>query len=299
MSYMRDGNFMKKNQILLGVLMTLFPIYLFGQNDSIAQKKMLYSTGYSHYRVLDKQFSPLIYQANMFNLGIGFEKQKTEKRIFSCNMQIWGGWAKSKHFGQKNQLNEYFDASGNLVTGTVKTKFASYQLHLSAEYLRKIKLHRNIKCNLFVGGQLSENFFLLYHSTYGLDMPSFINEVSLCPSARIYYQINENLQLKTEISIPVVALITRLPYSNVPMTEKHGMFLGTFETCTRFTSIHKYQRIAIEFGTEKTINDNWNIGLNYGFMWLHYPKEFPIKSYNNMIRLSFNKKLNIRKCKNI
>ncbi len=286
---------MKKNQVLLVVLMSFIPIFLYGQNNSIAQKKMVYSTGYSHYRILDKQFSPLIYRANMFNQGIGYEKKRTDKSIFSCDMQIWGGWANSKQFGQKKQPNEYFDASGNLVTGTVKTKFASFQLHLSADYLRKIKLLHNNKYNLFVGGQLRESFFFLYYSTYGLDMPSVLNEVSLCPSARIYYQIKENLQLKTKISIPVVALITRLPYSNVPMTEKHGMYLGTFETGTRVTSIHEYQRIEIEVGIEKTINDKWNIEVNYGFMWLHFPKEFPIKSYNNMITLSFNRKLKTKK----
>ncbi len=60
------------------ILLILFSSQFTMAQDSIQVKsrKLTYSIGYSHLRMLDKQVTPLIYNANIIPIKIGYETKK-------------------------------------------------------------------------------------------------------------------------------------------------------------------------------------------------------------------------------
>lgn len=282
---------MKINRLLLIIIFCLIILKGFAQSDSLKQKRMIYGIGYSHFRLLDQQNSPLIYRGHLLDLNIGFEKIKIDKSIFNVKLNLVGGIANSKRNEQQKVINYYYDENNVLHKEIIPLVHPELLINLSTEYLIKYKNLLDNKATLYVGGQIREFFHILYLATWGFDMPSILNEFTLNPKLLFEYKFNDLNKFNTSLSFPVFGLITRLPYSNVPMIEKYGPFMAVFKGGTNFSAINKYQRFDIELGWEKVINIKWNIHINYCFMWLHFPEVLSIKAYSNTLEFQFIRKL--------
>jgi hypothetical protein len=266
----------------------------FSQSDSLPQKRMIYGIGYSHLRVLDQQNSPLIYRGNLLDATIGYEKMKPGKSLFNSSLNINGGVSNSKSVDRRKVENHYFDNNGTLQQKFVRLVYTTFQANLTAEYLLNVKGLSSKNLNLYVGGQLREYFFMHYMATWGFDMPSVLNEFSVNPKVLLNYKLHNDIELNTSLSFPLFGLITRLPYSNVPNSDKYSPFVSTFAYYTQFASIDQNQRFDFKFGIEKPLNEKWNFLLNYQFLWYHFTEAKPIKAYSNSIQFQFVRKLNIK-----
>ena len=273
--------------VLLSILVCSISNIAFSQNDSIIKKKIIYSIGYSHSRTLDKQNSPLLYKGNLLELGVGYEKLKKKKTIFNILLNIHGGIAKPKNIGKREVNNNYYDKNSDYHHEIVPLIHPEFHISLSTDYLLGVRSISNENFNLYAGAQLRDFFYINYLATWGFDMPSVLNEFTLNPKLRIEYNSKKIETAYMSLSFPVVGLITRLPYSNVPSIDKHGPFIATFESGTQWSSLLKYKKFDFELGIQKNLNEKWDVLFSYHFFWFEYPEAFSIKSYNNNIEINF------------
>jgi len=266
----------------------------FTQTDTIIKKRMVYGLGYSYLRFLDKQNSPLIYRGHLLSLNFGYEKVKPNKSIFIFNLNTVIGVTNSKH-GWRKTWNYYDDKNGDPQEEYITLIYPLYQIDINTGYLYKVKTIFNDKTNIYIGGKIHEFFFINYLATWGIAMPAIFNELTLNPSFLIDFKLKQNTRISSSFSFPVFGLITRMPYSNDPITENLGPFEGLFLKETGFTAINEYQRFDFELKYEKEINEKTNLRLSYRFYWFQYPEHWPLHSYNNLLEIQFARKLNYKK----
>lgn len=258
------------------------------------EKKLSYlaiGTGYSQFNMIDRKVSPLVYGSAQSPNCLSFY-QSSERSIFRADIDFIYSYLSPKDFSERSFINVGPNHNGTLREQAVTfSKSSLIQDEVTIEYLRLLKKNENGKMNLFLGGRFNQ--YLSYAST---PAPVFVfNELSLNPSLLLRYRFSETFESQTGLSVPLLSLITQMPYSNDPTDGEHNYFVSTFLMGSHLASLNRFQRVNFQQSLIKKFNHRWAVALDYNFYWFHYRNESDINAYNNSITAKVLISLNSKK----
>lgn len=265
----------------------------FAGNDS-GEKKLSYlaiGTGYSQFSMIDRKVSPLVYGSAQSPNCLSFY-QSSERSIFRADIDFIYSYLSPKDFSERSFVNIYPNHNGTLRELAASfTKSSLIQDEITIEYLRLLKKNENGKMDLFLGGRFNQYFS--YSST---PAPVFVfSELSLNPSLLLRYRFNETFESQTGLSVPLLSLITQMPYSNDPTDGEHNYFVSSFLMGSHLASLNRFQRVNFQQSLIKKFNHRWAVALDYNFYWFHYRNESDINAYSNSITAKVLISLNSKK----
>lgn len=271
-----------KNFVTLIILHLLISAILEAGDSAYVNKSMVYSIGYSNFRILDRQASPLIYSSASIPVEIGFQKY-TDKSIFSINLILVPGLMHTKRFKTREVIYSEMDNDGNESDVTVNLKNLPIGLfEINSEYFVKTGSYFNKKILWYTGGQLQE--YMVYSISLA---PLYFNQLSLNPKTYIQYRVNDKSLFSSTLSFLLFSLITRMPYSRDPYTDKGSYFISFFEQGTEFETLNHYQRLDFTLTAQTRLSKHWWGGLAYQFCWYHHSEKMGLKAYSNSIQIQF------------
>jgi len=282
-----------KRKFLTATLLFCCSIAVFAGNGG-SEKKLSYisfGTGYSQFNMIDRKVSPLVYGSTQSPNCLSFF-QLSESSIFRADIDFVLSYVSPKDFSERSFINVGPNHNGTLKEQAVTFgKSLLIQNEISIEYLRLIKKNENDKMNLFFGGRFNQYFS--YAST---DAPIFVfSELSLNPSLLLRYRFSETFESQTGLSVPLLSLITQMPYSNDPTDGEHNYFVSSFLMGSHLASLNRFQRVNFQQSLIKRFNHRWAVALDYNFYWFHYRNESDINAYNNSITAKVLISLNSKK----
>ncbi len=90
--------------LIIAILIDVFTCYVGYSQDKeteiVSDKSLVFGAGYSHFRTLDEQISPLIYYAQLFPVLFEYIKE-TNNRIMSISLNAGNGLLALKRFPEK------------------------------------------------------------------------------------------------------------------------------------------------------------------------------------------------------
>ncbi len=283
---------MNRKIILTTLLLSFFISVFAGSNSKEkAQNYISIGTGYSNFRVLDRNVTPLIYSSGQIPIIISFD-HKTEKSIFRANLNFEYGLISPNDFKERKFTDSTPNHNGVLKEYSDTLAGSSlFQDELNLEYLRLVSSGNDGNFNIYFGGQLKQ-----YFSYSMTQSPIFVfSEVSLNPSFIMSYRISETFESQTQISVPLASIITQMPYANDPTDGKNNYFISTFLMGSNFASLNKYQRVNLHQSFQKKLNQRLAVALDYNFYWFHYRNNSDINAYDNSVSLKLIINLNSAK----
>jgi len=257
-------------------------------------KKISYiaiGTGYSQFNMIDRKVSPLVYSSTQSPNCLSFY-HSSERSIFRADIDFVLSYVSPKDFSERSFINVGPNHNGTLKEQAVTFgKSLLIQDEISIEYLRLIKKNENGKMNLLFGGRFNQYFS--YAST---EAPVFVfSELSLNPSLLLRYRFSETFESQTGLSVPLLSLITQMPYSNDPTDGEHNYFVSSFLMGSHLASLNRFQRVNFQQSLIKRFNHRWAVALDYNFYWFHYRNQSDINAYDNSITAKVLISLNSKK----
>lgn len=282
-----------RRKILSAILLFCCSVSVFAGSDG-ENKKLSYisfGTGYSQFNMIDRKVSPLVYRSGQSPNCLSFYQQ-SERSIFRADIDFVLSYLSPKDFSERSFVNVGPNHNGTLKEQAVTFgKSLLIQDEISIEYLRLIKKNENGKMNLFFGGRFNQYFS--YAST---EAPVFVfSELSLNPSLLLRYRFSETFESQTGLSVPLLSLITQMPYSDDPTDGEHNYFVSTFKMGSHLASLNRFQRVNFQQSLVKKINHRWAVALDYNFYWFHYRNQSDINAYDNSITAKVLISLNSKK----
>ncbi|GEO02748.1 hypothetical protein AAE02nite_04120 [Adhaeribacter aerolatus] len=275
---------MKKNAFthLLAAVLLCCSLGSLSAQD-LKQSQLSISYRLSHLTFLDQQASPLIYQANLNGVAVAYEHSAPKSRSF-INFQANLGTALPKGIGMREFTFTGTDFYGETTTTKLLHAPTIYVGQLEAGYLRRLKTGGTK--SIFVGGTLQN--WIAYSDNIGFWSTMGINTASLNAAIQYEKKLSPKQQFKMGASFPVVAIVSRMPYSNVISAPERGNFEAFFTEGSQLTSLHHYQRLNLHAAYSYRLSRHWQTGLAYNFTWLHYTHPQPIRVLNQALNIQVN-----------
>ncbi|RDC65819.1 hypothetical protein [Adhaeribacter pallidiroseus] len=274
---------MKQLCMLALVAITGFCINVKAQAQDLKLSKLTFAYKRSSFHFLDKQASPNIYQANLNGVSIGYEHAGIKSRSF-VNLQANTGTALPKGLGAR----EYTFTSANIYGETTSSQFVHaptlYIGQIEAGYLRKLRTGGNKE--IFAGITLQE--WLGYSDNIGMWSTWANNFATLNATIQYEKKLNTKQQLQFKAAIPVLAVVSRMPYSNVISDPTHSNFHAFFDEGTELNFPDKFQKFSFGATYQYRLGRHWQAGVAYDFQWLHAPEPQSIKAYSHTANLQIN-----------
>jgi hypothetical protein len=201
---------------------------------------------------------------------------------------VYPGLNRPKEYKARDVKYEYTELDGQLESLDFTLGYTfHFQNQMNINYLIRLEKLSNDKLNIYAGGLFKQYFFI--SMTFA---PVFLmSELSLGPKAYLDYRLNESVRLYSSVSVPVMSLVTRLPYSLDPSNGKNNNFIAVYRRGSDFTSVNSYQRINFEVAVQKQLNTKWAASAEYTFNWFHYSERVGIKAYDNSIHFKLTRYL--------
>ncbi|MFD2200832.1 hypothetical protein [Shivajiella indica] len=156
-----------------------------------------------------------------------------------------------------------------------------YQGMLFAQYLRKVSTHS--KNTSYLGLKISDSFFY----ADGLAMNIWtMNLLEFSSNYTFIRKFGERHQIEGNISIPLVASVARMPFSNVvsqPDKSQSRAFLEGAE----WEFLGKYVHPEIGIAYQYALSKRNSIRFTYRYQWLSYDQPRSIKMSDHQIGLAY------------
>ena len=247
------------------------------------ERSLDFGIGYSHFRMLDRQVTPLIYRSHIIPLSIGVTQ--SSKNYFHADFGISVGAHRSRDFQLRRVVRRFPNQDGELSDDVYKVSdLPIMQQSLAIEYLWGLP-STNGQFKTYVGASVTEFFSISFTPTAIF----VINDLTLNPTVRSTYELGGNQLLYSQLSFPLTGLMVRMPYANDPADGKNGSFVSVYTMGTDLISPLDYQRVNFIAGYRRPVSNKWLMSAEYHFSWFHYQPKRGLTAYNNEIKLLFSK----------
>ncbi|QNF32739.1 hypothetical protein HUW51_08345 [Adhaeribacter swui] len=253
------------------------------QAQDLKLSKLTLAYKRSSFHFLDKQASPNIYQANLNGVSIGYEHAGIKSRSF-VNVQAQTGTALPKGLGARTYTFTSTNFSGETTSSQFVHAPTLYLGQLEAGYLRKLRTGGTKE--MFAGIVLQE--WLGYSDNIGMWSTWANSFATLNAAVQYEKKLNAKQQIQFKGAMPVVALVSRLPYSNVISDPEHSNFRAFFKEGTNLAFIHEFQKISLGAAYQYRLGRHWQTGVAYDFQWLHAQNPQAITAYSHAAHLQCN-----------
>ncbi|WP_128545847.1 hypothetical protein [Larkinella soli] len=155
-----------------------------------------------------------------------------------------------------------------------------YRGRIELEYLRQIG--RTAHRTAWLGLGLHDTFGY----ADGLALGTWvINTASAAVLYQTRLQLGRKHVLTADASLPVLAAVSRLPYSNV-VSEPGRTRAATFFGNTRWTSLNRFLNPQVGLAYRFDLSRRTAFGAGYRFNWMQYPEPRPIRTATHSLNLS-------------
>ncbi|PSR52769.1 hypothetical protein AHMF7605_04145 [Adhaeribacter arboris] len=237
----------------------------------------------STFRFLDKQASPLVYHANLNGIALAYEHTAPKSRRY-IKFQAGLGTALPKEHGAREFILSNTDFYGETTTVSVLHAPTLYLGQLEAGYLRRLQVKGNNQ--LFAGISLQE--WIGYSDNIGFWSTWGMNSLALNAVLQYEKSFFPNQKFRIGASLPILALVSRMPYSNSISDPEKGDFRAFFAEGSHLTFVPQYQRINLDAAYQFRLNYHWQVGLAYDFNWQHYSQPRSIRAYQQAVSAQVN-----------
>jgi hypothetical protein len=257
---------MKITMLLLLATVSTFPA---GAQNSPPEYRHEYTAGGGPMLrvMLDRQASPLTYQAKGPAFQLGYTYRRRNSRLVADVQPIFG-----RDLAKRYGLRDYNNGIGSYAIQSVY-----YDLSLGLRYLRRLPTTNPNKLRVFAGLgvqnrlQVSDEVANLY---WGM------NVAGLYAEGRAEYDLTPQQHLTAEVSVPGLAAVTRHTHANFPKSTDESNFQAFFTQGTQWASVDKLQEVHTSVRYQYTLFRRFNVGARYRFHWLHYAEPRPIRTYD-------------------
>ncbi len=270
---------MKQRLLLLFGCILLQTGSVFSQSNAFRKNDLSIGLGYQQINFLDHLSSPLIYSSNGGGLLLGY-RHHTEKSLFQLSVEGYVGEANPKRFGTR----EY---DGKIkYDQPLSYELSSLFIHcdIRGAYFRKISHEMASPFTFMAGSSISESAFF---ADAVADFPWFFNIVSISPSIHSTFHLNDRSDIHGEIDIPVLSLVTRMPYSVFPKSATETNFASLLHQGTRIATLDNYQAVRLTFSYEYAFTNRSSVSFNYRFRWIHDSHNYQVYLDENKLSLSY------------
>ena len=125
------------------------------------------------------------------------------------------------------------------------------------------------------------------HYADGLAMNTWaMNQLTMAIRYSHFIKLGDRHQLAGDFQFPILALISRMPYSNVVSQPDKSQTFAFLEN-GKFTSAHQFQHPEIQIAYRYRLADRSSLSVSYNYDWMSYSQPQPIKKANHELALSY------------
>lgn len=254
---------------LFGLLVTLTANAQESLPAKSRERQIGLSLGFQQRHLLDEQKSALVYTSGEYTAGIFFRNLK-EKSIFSVDLSVEKGSYSARQIGDRWLYAYTYELDGSVTTDSFQVASGIFSGLFQVSYLRKAG--RGTKIRWYAGPALKD--LIVYpENNIGL-----LNSLGLYASMYADRNFGARTRIGTGLSLPIVALNSRLPWHNTASDPLKSETATFFRKGTRLVSVNKFQLLQFNLNVGYQITKRLNLGADYSFIWLRIPYYQPMKS---------------------
>ncbi|MEM8528536.1 MAG: hypothetical protein AAGG68_28115 [Bacteroidota bacterium] len=273
---------MKKSpQILLLLAICMSScINLFAQNqeENSLQHNFGIKAGWSQGLIYDQHTSPLLYQANMANIGLSYHREAD--LFFEVALRMRIGSNQSKAHGKRvATIYDPADIYGNIDSYEVE---ANPTISMMNADLR-LRLLWSLNEQHRVGASLNVNQIMA-----GLGAGTWhYSQLDVAPEYQFTHQ-TDRADFHAAFSLPIAAVVVRPNWSHdASLPDVINYWWGFVKTNTQFTSLHQFFNPSLRLGTNWHLENGHDIGLNYFTSWRSYSNPIPMRMFEQGIEVAY------------
>jgi hypothetical protein len=268
--------------ILLYILALTFINKIMAQdsNDVLVKKNQFgIGVGASYIQTLDLQVSSKMFQGVRKNLHLDYTRN-LKKGIFMTKLNVFLGNLSPKSSDLTFYAKES-DIYGVETTESMTLEIAQMGFNLELGYMHNLKKLKDSKNAFYIGGSFEENLTF----PPGFVHIGLINYGSLNAKVRLDYIIKNNKPLIFQLSLPVVSVVTRNPYSNSPVIPDKSAFATFFNGNNKIETINHFQNLRFSAKYPFLVTKRMAFDIAYEWSWLHYYKPQHLTQLSNQLSL--------------
>ena len=249
------------------LFLCFLPLLLWGQNPEKTHGLQL-DLGSYHFSMLDHQASPVGYALNAPTASLGYQHRNT-KHLVEAGLYFTFGQLKAKAYP--------------LITLLDKNTLTAYAFGLHFDYLKPLK--SDMPWTQHVGASFAYDFIIDFEAV--ANFPWGMGQGRLDLAYQGTYSLPNAHQLSVKIKAPLVGVVTRLPYSNIPrVLGKIAGVSSFFEVGTSIVSWDSYQHLSIETTYTLALNEKWRLSPTYHFSYFAHNKPDKIRAYKQVFTIA-------------
>ncbi|MEO1449902.1 MAG: hypothetical protein AAFV07_10260 [Bacteroidota bacterium] len=265
--------------ILWGIM--LIPLSLLAQPR--VDTRWQIGLGYTQFKTLDLQHSPLMYRAHAGQLSAQFARHH-EKGSWQLGLTLAAGGQQAQRFGQRTAyVYDPYDIYGERDSVQYVLNPAFSFGRASLHFARFWRLPVD-KVQLEVGFRVEDVFHYA-----GLGAATwFFNQLTLAPAVKGMYPVGPG-RVEAEISSSLIAYTLGLPYVLDPSTPNYPNPWSYVETGSHLGTVTSFRQAQMKLAYSIPLGSH-EVGLGYRLDWLQsQPKDYqPLSAYGHTIQFTYN-----------
>jgi len=255
------------------------------QSDSYLLKKNQFRVGIGagYFKIADFQFSPNMFQSVRTNLQLGYSN-RLKKGIFSTNLNVFFGGLTLNSGSKLNFYLKETDIYGVESTKSEEVKVSQLGFNFELGYLHKLSKLASSNKMLYLGGSLEE--YMAF--TPGFLSIATINYGSLNAKARFDYFLGNGKPIIFGLTLPIVSVVTRMPYHNSPNYPGKSGIQGFFTDNNNIETLVHFQNIRFSAKYTWLVKKRVAFDVTYEASWMHYNRPEHLTQMGNQLILGFN-----------
>jgi hypothetical protein len=239
------------------------------------EKYINFNIGFQNRVLLDEQKSALSYSSGEYLAGLSFTRNGVHS-ITEISLDAGRGNFSPRHIGNRWIYTTSYDIHGNATTDSfpVTSGISSGKLQIS--YLNKLSKGRTI----WLAGAALKELLVYPDNNIGL-----LNSIGIHIKLGLLQQLGSKGRFQADLSFPLFAVNTRLPWHNTATSPLDPEFATFFKKGTRLVGIDKFRMLEFNMNYHLHIAKHWSLGAGYSLTWLNVPYYQPMRSYMNSFKV--------------
>lgn len=251
-------------KLVSGILLSLSFLSAYAQNQKPnhgAELNVSYLRGSQ--KLHDLQASPMIYFTNYNGVNMSYSRITT-KNLWDFEVEAKTGNMIAPKLGKRELQIEEGGDSFLLVP-------SQYFGTIKAGYLRRIAINRRQEG--LIGGFLRDEFYY----ADGLAMNTWaMNNVELSFRYVHHFSLGNKHRISGDFSFPIMAMVSKLPYSNVVSYPQKSQLSG-FMKESELRTLNSFQHPELQLAYRYELSERSSLKIGYTTDWMHYNEPKPIK----------------------
>lgn len=254
------------------------------QNEDFLLKKNQFRVGIgaTYITVLDFKYSPIVFKSPRKNVMLGYSN-RFKKGFFSTNLNVFQGNLSPSSGPGLDFFAKETDINGVETVESLSLELGQIGFNLEICYVHELTALATTSRALYLGGSIEEGLTF----TSGFYNPGLINYGSLNGRARFDYLLRNGKSLIFGLSVPLVSVVTRMPYHNTLSNPGKSEFASFFTDHNYVETLNHFQNLRFSVKYHWLIRKKAAFDIAYEASWLHYYRTEHFTQAGSQLSLGF------------